>query len=186
MIDHQIGTGTLASSGKAVVVHYTGWLFDSAAPAVSTERLSLTTQGNIRYRLKTPYRDGTTDVVFEPLDKIAGSDFEQPQAGPQGAGQDPRSTSWPAWPPWCRRRASTSRALMHAIHGAPPAGALRASKFTPGEFVTACSRRTIDCVSRSPRPGVADARLRPSTNQPLRATSRRPRIKSGAGYGRNV
>ena len=33
-------------------------------------------QGNIRYRLKTPYRDGTTDVVFEPLDKIARSDFE--------------------------------------------------------------------------------------------------------------
>ena len=78
-------------------------------PAVSTERLSLTTQGHIRYRLvapahpalatfvhpctaKTPYRDGTTDVVFEPLDKIAGSDFEQPQAGPQGEGQDARST----------------------------------------------------------------------------------------------
>jgi hypothetical protein len=33
--------------------------------------LSLTTQGNIRYRLKTPYRDGTTDVVFEPLDFMA-------------------------------------------------------------------------------------------------------------------
>ena len=32
-------------------------------PAVSTERLSLTAQGNIRYRLKTPYRDGTMDVV---------------------------------------------------------------------------------------------------------------------------
>ena len=48
-------------------------------PAVSTERLSLTAQGNVRYRLvapahpcardiraslhiKTPYRDGTTDV----------------------------------------------------------------------------------------------------------------------------
>ena len=40
-------------------------------PAVSTERLSLTTQGHIRYRLKTPYRDGTTDVVFEPLDFMA-------------------------------------------------------------------------------------------------------------------
>ena len=40
-------------------------------PAVSTERLSLTAQGNIRYRLKTPYRDGTTDVVFEPIDFIA-------------------------------------------------------------------------------------------------------------------
>ncbi len=40
-------------------------------PAVSTERLSLTAQGNIRYRLKTAYRDGTTDVVFEPLDFMA-------------------------------------------------------------------------------------------------------------------
>ena len=40
-------------------------------PTVSTERLSLTAQGNIRYRLKTPYRDGTTEVVFEPLDFIA-------------------------------------------------------------------------------------------------------------------
>ncbi len=40
-------------------------------PAVSTERLSLTAQGHIRYRLKTPYRDGTTDVVFEPLDFMA-------------------------------------------------------------------------------------------------------------------
>ena len=57
-------------------------------PAVSTERLSSTAQGNIRYRLvapahpahatfvhpctaKTPYRDGTTDVVLEPLDFIA-------------------------------------------------------------------------------------------------------------------
>lgn len=42
-----------------------------ARPAVSTERLSLTAQGLIHYRLKTPYRDGTTHVVFEPLDFIA-------------------------------------------------------------------------------------------------------------------
>jgi len=26
---------------------------------------------SIRYRLKTPYRDGTTHVIFEPLDFIA-------------------------------------------------------------------------------------------------------------------
>ena len=39
---------------------------------------------NIHYRLKTPYREGTTHVVFEPLDKIAGSDFEPPQADPEG------------------------------------------------------------------------------------------------------
>lgn len=40
-------------------------------PAVSPERLSLTPQKNIRYRLKTPYRDGTTDVVFESLGLMA-------------------------------------------------------------------------------------------------------------------
>jgi hypothetical protein len=27
--------------------------------------------GNVRYRLKTPHRDGTTHVIFEPLDFIA-------------------------------------------------------------------------------------------------------------------
>lgn len=40
-------------------------------PALAVERLSLTEQGLIRYRLKTPYRDGTTDVLFEPLDFLA-------------------------------------------------------------------------------------------------------------------
>ena len=33
-----------------------------ARPPVSTKRLSLTVQGNIRYELKTPYRDGTTHI----------------------------------------------------------------------------------------------------------------------------
>jgi hypothetical protein len=40
-------------------------------PPVSVERLDLTAQGQVRYRLKTPYRDGTTHVVLEPLDFIA-------------------------------------------------------------------------------------------------------------------
>lgn len=40
-------------------------------PAVSEQRLSLTPNGNIRYQLKTPYRDGTTHVIFEPLDFMA-------------------------------------------------------------------------------------------------------------------
>ena len=38
---------------------------------VSEKRLSLTTQGKVRYELKTPYRDGTTHVIFEPVDFIA-------------------------------------------------------------------------------------------------------------------
>lgn len=42
-----------------------------ARPAVSSKRLSLTQHGKIQYALKTPYRDGTTHVIFEPLDFIA-------------------------------------------------------------------------------------------------------------------
>lgn len=40
-------------------------------PPVATERLSLTQGGNVHYALKTPYRDGTTHVIFEPEDFIA-------------------------------------------------------------------------------------------------------------------
>jgi FKBP-type peptidyl-prolyl cis-trans isomerase len=32
MTDHKLGTGAEAVSGKTVAVHYTGWLFDPAAP----------------------------------------------------------------------------------------------------------------------------------------------------------
>ena len=42
-----------------------------ARPAVSERHLSLTPAGKVRYQLKTPYRDGTTHVIFEPLDFIA-------------------------------------------------------------------------------------------------------------------
>jgi hypothetical protein len=40
-------------------------------PAVSEQRLCLTRNGLVRYALKTPYRDGTTHVIFEPLDFIS-------------------------------------------------------------------------------------------------------------------
>ena len=38
---------------------------------MSEKRLSLTPNGNVRDQLKTPYRDGTTHVIFEPLDFLA-------------------------------------------------------------------------------------------------------------------
>ena len=38
---------------------------------MSEERLSLTQNGQVRYELKTTYRDGTTHVIFDPLDFIA-------------------------------------------------------------------------------------------------------------------
>lgn len=40
-------------------------------PAIAAERLSLTPQGDVHFRLKTPYRDGTTHIVLEPLDFMA-------------------------------------------------------------------------------------------------------------------
>ena len=39
-----------------------------ARPAVSEQRLTLTKDGRVRYELKTPYSNGTTHVIFEPLD----------------------------------------------------------------------------------------------------------------------
>jgi hypothetical protein len=40
-------------------------------PVVSEQRLSLTPGGHVRYQLKTPHKNGTTHVLFEPLDCVA-------------------------------------------------------------------------------------------------------------------
>jgi len=40
----------------------------TARPAVSEERLSQANNGDIQYRLKNPWTDGTTGVVFSPLE----------------------------------------------------------------------------------------------------------------------
>ncbi len=40
-------------------------------PGLSEQRLSLTACGKVRYQLKSPYNNGTTHVVFEPLDFLA-------------------------------------------------------------------------------------------------------------------
>jgi len=42
-----------------------------ARPAISEKRLSLSPQGRVRYQLKTPWRNGTTHVEFEPVEFIA-------------------------------------------------------------------------------------------------------------------
>jgi len=39
-------------------------------PAISEQRLSMTQHGKVRYELKTPYRDGTTHVFFDPVDFV--------------------------------------------------------------------------------------------------------------------
>jgi hypothetical protein len=40
-------------------------------PPLAVDRLALTASGQVRYTLKTPYRDGTTHIVLEPLDFMA-------------------------------------------------------------------------------------------------------------------
>jgi len=42
-----------------------------ARPAVAGPRLSLGSTGKVLYSLKAPYRDGTIQVAFEPVDFIA-------------------------------------------------------------------------------------------------------------------
>ena len=42
-----------------------------ARPTVAIPRLSLSSTGKVAYTLKTPYRDGTTQVAFDPIDFIA-------------------------------------------------------------------------------------------------------------------
>ena len=74
-------------------------------PAIAEPRLSLTPTGNVRYQLKTPYRDGTTHVIFEPLDFMArlaalvprprvtnspGANLNSRRLAPKGRGQEAR------------------------------------------------------------------------------------------------
>jgi hypothetical protein len=43
----------------------------SRPSVASSERLALTASGQVRYTLKTPYRDGSTHIVLEPPDLMA-------------------------------------------------------------------------------------------------------------------
>ncbi len=49
-------------------LHYAG---PRAGPAICLERLSVNSSGQVVYRLKHPFRDGTTHVLFRPEDFIA-------------------------------------------------------------------------------------------------------------------
>jgi ribosomal protein S27E len=75
--DAQVGKagGFSLHAGVAIRSHQRGKLERLcryvARPAVAEQRLGLTRDGRVRYQLKTPYRDGTTHVIFEPLDFIA-------------------------------------------------------------------------------------------------------------------
>jgi hypothetical protein len=55
----------------------------------------MTRHGKVRYELKTPYRDGTTHIIFEPLDFMYRM-YGMPRA--QEAQERPLPTSLPWYP----------------------------------------------------------------------------------------
>jgi len=57
-------------------------------PAVSTKRLSMTRNGRVRYELKTPWRNGTTHVIFESLDFMFRTNGMSRAHGCAGDGMD--------------------------------------------------------------------------------------------------
>ena len=61
----------IAAYGQKQTVARTYSVPFTPRPALSTKRLSLTRNGQVRYELKTPWRNGTTHVIFEPLDFIS-------------------------------------------------------------------------------------------------------------------
>lgn len=46
-----------------------------ARPAISEERLSVNARGQVIYKLKTPYDNGTTQIVFEPMEFMENLDY---------------------------------------------------------------------------------------------------------------
>ena len=60
-----------------------------ARPAIACERHSRDGDGLVIYELKHPFRDGTTHVLFEPLDfmaRLAAREVRQPR-GREGVGE---------------------------------------------------------------------------------------------------
>ncbi len=91
-------------------------------------------QGQVRYTLKTPYRDGTTHVVFEPLDFIARLAALEKESGgePPPVMQTSASKGWaklglPAVREFCVDQYCT--VLCHGITGNAPGAESRFVKF---------------------------------------------------------
>jgi len=78
-----------------------------ARPAISEKRLSLSPRGRVRYPLKTPWKNGTTHVEFEPVELKVHIPVRHPAVVQIG---DPADWSSPNWRRWGRHRAPTSPA----------------------------------------------------------------------------
>lgn len=63
------GNGNGAATRGAFSLH--AGIDTASGQRAKLERLAMTSSGQVRYQLKTPYRDGTTHIVLEPLDLMA-------------------------------------------------------------------------------------------------------------------
>jgi hypothetical protein len=73
-------TGVAARADQRQKLERLCWYI--SRPAIAERRLSLTPNGNVRYQLKTPYRDGTTHVIFEPHLDAKALEPEAPRRPP--------------------------------------------------------------------------------------------------------
>ncbi len=83
-----------------------------ARPAISEKRLSISPQGKLRYRIKTPWKNGTTHVEFEPVELMARIHARHP-AG------DLRSSKSEILPICHRQTGGTGAATARASHPVP-------------------------------------------------------------------
>lgn len=67
-------------------------------PSVSTKRMSITRNGRVRYELKIPWHNGTTHVIFEPLDFMFRTNG-MPRT------QEAQERPFPDWFPLCPNQA---------------------------------------------------------------------------------
>jgi len=91
----QLGGSDPALPGVAAQVHERGMLErlcrPIARPAVAEKRLSVSTLGRIRFQRKTPRRNDTTHVGFEPIDFIAEpTALRSPARAPHASSRDVR------------------------------------------------------------------------------------------------
>ena len=84
-------------------------------PAVSTKRLSLTRHGKVCYELKTPYSDGTTHILFEPLDFMYRM-YSMPRAQVCRGRRDAHERPSPASLPWYPGPESISPVITAYLH----------------------------------------------------------------------
>ncbi len=85
-------------------------------PPIATERLALTDSGQVRYTLKTPYRDGATHAIFEPMDFIARQSLDpaHPSRAPPQACLPIRSNAIRAKQALARAGSASPRAVRQS------------------------------------------------------------------------